>query len=117
MGMHTVYVWGVLYLVVSKLGTAGFYMILAHKRLKRTQFLTTKRVVQEGLTPKIRMLHFVIINGFLFNPLCFWILFYTASRHSCFNFFGFYMTGAGSLTITLLGGFVHLRVLLTLITS
>ena len=28
----------------------------------------------KGLTPKIRMLCFVILNGILFNRLCVWIL-------------------------------------------
>ena len=39
----------------------------------------------KGITPKIRMLCFVLINSVLFNLLCVWILFYNASSRSCFR--------------------------------
>ena len=39
----------------------------------------------KGITPKIRMLCFVLINSVLLNLLCVWILVQNASSHSCFT--------------------------------
>ena len=39
------------------------------------------------ITPKVCMLCFVLIVSVLLNLLCAWILFYNASRHSCFKCF------------------------------
>ena len=48
--------------------------------------LSVVLLLDKGITPKIRMLCFVLLNTILFDLLCVWVLFHNASRQSCFSF-------------------------------
>ena len=58
-----------------------------HPRSPTTVFQVSFCNLTKAITPKMRVLCFVLTNSVLLNLLCIWILFQNASSHSCFIFY------------------------------